>query len=64
MTDLPLFGLADVLMLIGTLSMAFALLCALSDYAIPRLVLLRRRRRPEQFDGKPLAPMMSEEWER
>lgn len=60
MTELHPFGLADALLLIGTLSLGFAALCALADYAIPRLVLLRRRRQPQPR----LAPLMREEYRR
>ena len=56
--------MTNTLMLIGTLSLAFAVLCALSDWAIPRMVTLRRRRRiiaARRTAG--LAPWMREEWQ-
>ena len=54
--------MTNTLALIGTLSLTFALLCALSDWAIPRLVTLRRRRRIIAKRAPRLAPMMSEEY--
>ena len=57
--------MTETLILIGALSLAFAILCGLSDWAIPRLILLRRRRATERriqaINARRLAPMMSEE---
>lgn len=50
--------MTDTLILILTLSGAFAIMCAIADYAIPSAVTLRRRR----VQKRKLAPMMSEEW--
>lgn len=55
--------MTNTLMLIGTLSLTFAVLCALSDWAIPRLVTLRRRRRIIAARRPTLAPWMREEWQ-
>ncbi|WP_252178374.1 hypothetical protein [Endozoicomonas sp. 4G] len=55
--------MTNTLILIGTLSLAFAALCALSDWAVPRMVTLRRRRRIiAARRTAALASWMSEEW--
>ena len=55
--------MTETLMLIGALSIAFAILCALSDWAIPRLILLRRRRRIIAARRPALTAYMREEWQ-
>ena len=54
--------MTDLLIIIGTLSFVFGLLCAMADWAIPRLILLRRRRRIIAARAPRLARMMSEEY--
>lgn len=54
--------MTETLALVGAMSLAFAILCALSDWAIPRLILLRRRRRLIAARRPALAAYMSEEW--
>ena len=55
--------MTETLILIGALSLAFAILCGLSDWAIPRLILLRRRRRLIVKRAPALAAYMREEWQ-
>ena len=56
--------ITEILILIGTLSFVFALLCAIADWAIPRLILLRRRKRIiATRKVRRLAPYMREEWQ-
>ena len=56
--------ITETLIAIGAISLTFAALCALSDWAIPRLILLRRRKRIiATRKVRSLAPMMSEEWQ-
>ena len=37
-------GIMDLLTLVGVLALAFACLCAMADYAIPRWIGIQRRR--------------------
>lgn len=56
--------MTETLALIGALSLTFAVLCAMSDWAIPRLITLRRRQRIiEARRTATLAPWMREEWQ-
>ena len=51
------------ILVIAALSLTFALLCAAADWAVPRLVTLRRRRRIiAARQTARLAPLMSEEY--
>ena len=52
----------EMLFVIGGMSLVFAVLCATADWAIPRLILLRRRQRIIEARAPRLARMMSEEW--
>ena len=54
--------MAEMLIVIGGMSLVFAILCAMSDWAVPRLLLLRRRQRIIAARAPRLARMMSEEW--
>lgn len=52
----------EILVVVGGMSLGFAVLCALSDWAVPRLLLLRRRQRIIAARAPRLARLMSEEW--
>ena len=54
--------MSELLIVVGGMSLVFALLCATADWAIPRLILLRRRQRIIAARAPRLARMMSEEW--
>ena len=56
--------MTEFLIAIGGMSMVFVILCALSDWAVPRLITLRRRKRiiAARKPELELAPMMSEEY--
>jgi len=54
--------------IIGALSLTFAILCATADWAIQRLITMRRRRRiiaarEARAVATPLARWMREEWQ-
>ena len=55
--------ITEILILIGALSLTFALLCATADWAIPRLVTLRRRKRIIAKRAPVMAAYMREEWQ-
>ena len=58
-----MISIIEMLAIVGVMSLMFAILCATADWAIPRLVTLRRRRRIMAARAPELAPMMREEWQ-
>lgn len=54
--------MTEILLIVGGMSLAFAVLCATADWAVPRLMLLRRRQRIIAARAPTLARMMSEEY--
>lgn len=57
--------MTETLIAIGAISLVFAALCAIADWAVPRLILLRRRQRIiAARKSARLAPWMREEWTR
>ena len=55
--------ITEILITIGAMSLVFAILCATADWAIPRLVTLRRRRRIIAKRAPVVAAYMREEWQ-
>ena len=59
-----MISIIEMLAVVGVMSLMFAILCATADWAIPRFVILRRRRRIMAARAPELARLMSEEYRR
>ena len=62
--DMLILTAQDGFLILGALSFTFAVICALADWAIPRAVTLRLRKRIiAARQAKSLTPLMREEWQ-